>query len=83
MDVVPVPQPPLLGQQVVVHHQLIVLAVDGQDAPVTWPIWPITSPSLPVSILPMGVRLCTRPSGGRMSVVNTLMLGNPALMSSL
>ena len=32
MDVVPVPVAPLLGQQVVVHDQLIVLPVDRQHA---------------------------------------------------
>src|SRR5437660_12687338 len=34
MDVVPIPLASLLGEQVVVHDQLIVLAVDRQDTPV-------------------------------------------------
>ena len=33
MDVVPVPLAPLLRQEIIVHHQFIVLAVDRQHAP--------------------------------------------------
>ena len=34
VDVVPVPQAALLGHQVVIHHQLVVFAVNGQHAAV-------------------------------------------------
>src|SRR5205807_7084186 len=81
MDVVPIPLASLLGQQVVVHDQLIVLAVDRQHPPCR-ATCRMRSSRRPVSILAIGARLVCRPSGGRMSVVKILTLGKPATTSS-